>query len=243
MIEVLFRLMMYLTKVMDKIFGKDEDGKNKGAVPEFHDPTIEDIENLKLKARIAVVDDEEVPYIKPLLANGYNVRYYSDIDNIDEFVRKRYHVIVLDIQGIGKELSQKHQGFGILKYIKSEYPHVVILVYTGGRFSFAMYREESTLADDFLDKDIDFLEFKLKIDSAVRRAFSPSYHAEVRERTLKKEIEDYDTYEKVSKILTRHHPMDKHRILGKVRKVTKSSNNKLVQKVENYLSAMTDIAL
>ncbi|MCY4418893.1 MAG: hypothetical protein OXB93_03490 [Cytophagales bacterium] len=232
---------------MDKIFGTDEDDKtsdqSKVQSELYKDPTLEDIERLKMKARIAIVDDEEVPYAKSLTNNGYNIHYYSDIDNIDEFLRKRYHVIVLDIQGVGKELSKKHQGFGVLKYIKSECPHVVILVYTGGRFSFAMYREESTLADDFIDKDVDFLEFKLKTDEAIRKAFSPSYHADIREKTLKKEIDNMETYEKVLRIMEKHHPMEKEKIISQLKKTAPNAGNRLVQKVEHYLASMTDIIL
>ncbi|MBK8670119.1 MAG: hypothetical protein IPN89_11930 [Saprospiraceae bacterium] len=59
------------------------------------------------------------------------ISQFSDIDKIDDFIRKKYHVVVLDIQGVGLDIAEKSEGWGILRYIKANYPNIVVIIFTG----------------------------------------------------------------------------------------------------------------
>ena len=64
-----------------------------------------ELDTVKFKARIAIIDDEEVPNLSNLQSDGYNVIKYSDLENVDEFVRKQHNVLILDIQGVGEKIG------------------------------------------------------------------------------------------------------------------------------------------
>ncbi|HTA62260.1 MAG TPA: hypothetical protein VK835_07390, partial [Bacteroidia bacterium] len=86
----------------------------KTSVP-MKELTNDEFNEAKFKARVAFIDDEEIVHVERLRNDGYNITHFPDIDNIDDFVRKKYHVIILDIQGVGKNLSPESEGWGLLK--------------------------------------------------------------------------------------------------------------------------------
>jgi hypothetical protein len=112
----------------------------KGGEENLSDLPQEEFEKIKFKARVAVVDDEEVPHVKRLRKEGYNITDLNDIEEIDEFIRKKHHVVVLDIQGIGRKLAGHAEGWGILKYLKQECPHLVVIMFTGADWSVTKYK-------------------------------------------------------------------------------------------------------
>lgn len=198
----------------------------------------EQFEKIKFKARIAVIDDEEVPLIDRLQKDGYNITKYNDIEEIDSFIRKRYHVLVLDIQGIGKQIAGKKEGWGILSYLKNEYPHLVILVFTGADWSITKVKEIADQADFVIGKDLEFLDFKTKLDAAIKKAFSPNFHFEIEKKTILKEITNADTFNKIKDIIEKY-GKDKDKALKRVNKIT--DNHKVIASLDTYLSIISSI--
>lgn len=211
-------------------FGKRE--KKISEIP------YEQFEKIKFKARISVVDDEEVPLIEKLQKDGYNITKYSDIEEIDSFIRKKYHVLVLDIQGVGKNIAGKKEGWGILSYLKSEYPHLVIIVFTGADWSITKVKEIADLADFVIGKDLEYLDFKTKLDAAIKKAFSPKFHFEIERNLIAKEITSADTFNKIKEIVDLY-GQDKDKALKKINKVT--DNTKVIESVDTYLSIVGSI--
>ena len=93
-------------KLIKNLFTKNENSKSIELAP-LKELTNDEFEKSKFKARIAFIDDEEISHIKRLQSDGYNITHFPDIDNIDDFIRKKYHVVVLDIQGIGQKIAPK----------------------------------------------------------------------------------------------------------------------------------------
>lgn len=211
-------------------FGKKE--KRISEIP------YEQFEKVKFKARIAVVDDEEVPLIEKLQKDGYNITKYQDIDEIDSFIRKKYHVLVLDIQGVGKNIAGKKEGWGILSYLKNEYPHLVIIVFTGADWSITKVKEIADLADFVIGKDLEYLDFKTKLDAAIKKTFSPKFHFEIEKNLIAKEITNADTFNKIKEIVDLY-GQDKEKAMKKINKVT--DNTKVIESVDNYLSIVSSI--
>jgi DNA-binding NtrC family response regulator len=161
----------------------------------------QEFDKIKFRARVAFIDDEEVPYIKRLQNDGYMITPFPDIDNMDDFIRKNYHVVILDIQGIGKSLSPNQEGWGLLKYLKEECPNIVVIMYTGADWSITQYKYLADKADAFIGKDLEFLDFKSKLDSGIRKAFSYDYHFEIARKQITKGVYQSSTIEEIKRII------------------------------------------
>ncbi len=179
--------------------------------------TDSDFNKIKFKARIAFIDDEELTNVERLRQDGYNITQYTDIENIDDFIRKEYHVVVLDIQGIGKTISPKQEGWGILKYLKEENPHIVVVIFTGADWSINNYREIANKADDFVSKDLEFLDFKFKLDSVIKNAFSDDYHFEIEKEKFIGSLKNKDSINEIKKII-QSYGADQDKTISKVKK-------------------------
>jgi DNA-binding response OmpR family regulator len=198
----------------------------------------EEFDSIKFKARVALIDDEEVTHVERLKNDGYNISHFPDIKNIDDFIRKRYHVVILDIQGIGKDVSPQSEGWGVLKYLKTEFPHIVVIMFTGAEWSITKYRDQASLADDFIGKDLEFLDFKAKLDAGIRKAFSPSFHFEVERKKLSAEINNAQNFERISAILEKY-GRNRTKALKEIKKIT--SDGDVLQSVDNYLSIIGSV--
>ena len=226
---------LFLIRPMINFFKNIFKGKEIAPIREF---TTEEIEQLKLKARIALVDDDEISHVKRLQKDGYNIVDLPDITEIDDFIRRKYHVVILDIQGIGKNLSETTEGWGILKYLKTECPHLVVIMFTGADWSVTKYKHLVDLADDFIGKDLEFLDFKSKLDAAIKKAFSPKFHFDIEKKRLMQEITNAETFEKISSIVNKY-GRDREKAIKEIKKIT--SNDEIIKGMNNYLSVINSI--
>lgn len=202
--------------------------------------TAEEFEKSKFNARIAFVDDEDISHVDRLREDGYSITHFSDIENIDDFVRKKYHVVVLDIQGVGKNIAPKTEGWGILKYLKNSCPNIVVIMFTGAEWSITKYKEEAERADDFIGKDLEFLDFKSKLDNGIKKAFSPKYHFEIEKKNLTKELTNSNSLEQIKTIID-NYGANKELALSEVKKL--SDNKKVIEGIDNLLSITNSISL
>ena len=208
---------------------------SKSALRDF---TPEEFDKVKFKARIAFIDDEEITHIERLRKDGYNITSFSDIESIDDFVRKKYHVVVLDIQGVGQNIAPKTEGWGILKYLKSDCPNMVVIMYTGAEWSITKYKEEAEQADDFIGKDLEFLDFKSKLDDGIKKAFSLDYHFNIEKKNILKELSNSKSIEEIRSIAYTYGE-DKSKAITLISKIT---NNKVVLgSIEKFLSIANGI--
>jgi DNA-binding NtrC family response regulator len=230
---IILTKVLLMIKFLKKVFGKSEDVKKEIIKSPLREITEEEFEKIKFKARIAFVDDEEISHIKRLQTDGYNITPYGDIDNIDDFVRKKYNVVVLDIQGIGQKIASKSEGWGILKYLKKNHPHIIVIMFTGAEWSITKYKDEASEADDFISKDVDFLDFKEKLDDGIRKAFSIKYHYEIERKRLLNEISNTQTINEIKLILDEY-GANKEVAMEKVKE--KSSNSNVIQIIDNLVS-------
>jgi DNA-binding NtrC family response regulator len=200
--------------------------------------TSEEFENAKFKARIAFIDDEEISHVERLRQDGYNIVHYTDIENIDDFVRKKYHVVILDIQGVGMKLTPTSEGWGLLKYLKNECPNLVVIMFTGAEWSITKYKDEAAIADDFIGKDLEFLDFKSKLDNGIKKAFSPNFHFEIEKKKIFSEISSANTIEQIKTIIE-NYGGKKEVAISEAKKV--SQNKKLLEGIDHLLSITDSI--
>lgn len=200
--------------------------------------TQDEFDKIKFKARIAFVDDEEIAHVDRLRQDGYNINTLSDIEKIDDFIRQKYHVVVLDIQGVGQSISPDSEGWGILRYLKKECPNLVVIMYTGAEWSITKYKKDADLADDFIGKDLEFLDFKYKLDGGIKKAFSPQYHFEIEKRMISKHIANAETVNEIKTILN-DYGGDKKTAIRLIEKVT--NNKAVLESVDKFLNIINSI--
>lgn len=97
-----------------------------------------DISEMKNKKHILFIDDEKFRVVSILKSAGWkNVVYKNDIINLDDSSLQIADVIFVDINGVGKTLSDK-QGLGLAVQLKGRYPEKKIVIYSaeeiGNRF-------------------------------------------------------------------------------------------------------------
>lgn len=200
--------------------------------------TSEEFDKIKFRARVAFIDDEEVPHIKRLQNDGYMITPFADIDNIDDFVRKSYHVVILDIQGIGKSLSPNQEGWGLLKYLKEEFPNIVVIMYTGADWSITQYKELADMADAFIGKDLEYLDFKSKLDSGIRMAFSFDYHFEIAKKQIINDVNQSYSIEEIKRIVDTY-GSNEIKAIKLLKRITK--NQGVLKVMSDFLSITSGI--
>lgn len=224
-------MILTLAKMFKNLFNK-----KKSSPSPLKELTIDEFEKVKFQARIAFVDDEEISHVDRLRGDGYNITHFTDIENIDDFVRKKYHLVVLDIQGVGSKLAPSSEGWGVLKYLKTNCPHMVVIMFTGAEWSITKYKNEADKADDFIGKDLEFLDFKTILDEGIKKAFSPNFHFEIEKIILQKEISNSKTILEIKQILDKYGG-DKSTALIELKKIT---NNEIAIKALDNLLSITD---
>lgn len=141
------------------------------AKPEVVPPSIEQV---RKHARVLVIDDLEFPAQKNFERDGYHFERWPEVQNLSQLTDGHYHLILLDIEGVGLNDSPEMQGLGILRQIKKTNPSQMVILYSAKpqRLSYSSYL---TLADVVIEKGIDYVSYKEKVDELLLKRSTPSY--------------------------------------------------------------------
>jgi hypothetical protein len=74
-------------------------------------------------------------------------------------------------------------------------------MFTGADWSITQYKDLANKADDFIGKDLEFLDFKSKLDNGIRKAFSFDYHFEIEKNNLLQKIGNTSTISEIKRII------------------------------------------
>lgn len=130
-------------------------------------------EDLRKRARILVIDDEEFPYEVLLRTDGYDIVRWPAIEDLNRLVDHTYDVIVLDIHGVGLTHDPDRQGLGILEYIKQHQPLQPVLAISSMKAYSLSETPVLALADRQLPKSVSYLEFRNAVDDMIKRRADP----------------------------------------------------------------------
>ena len=142
-------------------------GYKRGSTP----PSIEVV---RKHARILVIDDHVLPAQKSFERDGYHFERWAEIKNLSQLTDGHYHLIMLDIQGVGLNESPDLQGLGILKHIKQTNPAQPVILYSSQPQKVSN-REYLALADAVLDKGMSYVDYKDAVDSLLIRRATAGY--------------------------------------------------------------------
>lgn len=94
-------------------------------------------ENRKLK--IAILDDDEFPWVDALESRGFDVKVYKDYSKpraqagqkLKTISLSGFDIVLCDINGVGVEIYKDIQGVGVIEDIRRKNHFLMILAYTG----------------------------------------------------------------------------------------------------------------
>jgi CheY-like chemotaxis protein len=145
-------------------------------------PTLS-LDEIRKRSRILVVDDNDFAYKVLFDKDDYNVDKWDDIDNINRLEDNYYDIILLDLQGIGKNQSAD-EGLGILNHLKNASPAQIIIAYSNADFNLK-HQPFFQKADAVLYKHQDYIDFKRVIDQMLINRFSRKYYFDMISSNLK----------------------------------------------------------
>ncbi|WP_125199733.1 hypothetical protein [Guyparkeria sp. SCN-R1] len=134
------------------------------------------LDEIKHRARLLVIDDDDFPYKELFVSDGYNIDKWDDIEDLTKLESGYYDLILLDIHGVGSQQTDD-QGFGILKHLRKTAPAQIIIAYSNADWSLK-YQDFFDLADSRLDKRSDYVDFKRETDTLLKSRFSIGFYVQ-----------------------------------------------------------------
>jgi len=129
------------------------------------------IEEIKKLTQVLFVDDEDFSArLNTIRSAGWNVKQVSDVTNFDSEDIKSADIIFMDFNGVGKTLTPKEQGIGLIKSIKKRYPEKFIVFYSGYA-GFIPGHEVHSIADAWIDKHADPFVYVDQIEEAALKIY------------------------------------------------------------------------
>jgi CheY-like chemotaxis protein len=151
-------------------------------------------DEIKKRARLLVIDDEDFVYKDLFTRDGYVIDKWDDVNDLPKLEQNFYDIILLDVQGVGKKLSAD-QGLGILKHIRKTVPAQVVIAFSNADYSLK-YQDFFNLADASLSKGADYVEFKQKVDQLLLQCFSLGFYVEKVTSVVGGRVDDLERLEK-----------------------------------------------
>jgi CheY-like chemotaxis protein len=164
----------------------------------FSKPSWPDVplEEIKKRARLLVIDDNDFPYQSLFERDGYVLEKWSDVDDLQKVESGYFDLLLLDLQGVGRQQSTE-QGLGILRHLRQTSPALVIIAYSSADWPLK-YQEFFRLADAVLSKSSDYVDFKRKVDELLQERFSLGFYVN-RIKALVGPLEDSAKLEKLAR--------------------------------------------
>lgn len=88
------------------------------------------LQDIRRSVRIAVIDDKDFSPLQNLQQHQFNITHLRDLSTIDTI--RDYPVVLVDLQGVGRELNPRQQGAHLIREIKANFPEKYVIAYTGG---------------------------------------------------------------------------------------------------------------
>lgn len=127
--------------------------------------TCPDLQELKKRISIVIIDDE--PFIKQetLRNHGFNIVHFEDIKTINQIID--YPIVICDIKGVGSHFDSKFEGAHLLSEIRKAYPDKFLITYSGKQY------------------DVSYNEILQGVDAAATKDASTEYWVNLLEKGLK----------------------------------------------------------
>jgi len=132
---------------------------------------IEEIRNI---CKILFIDDKAFPVVDILKNAGYkNTKRIKDVNSLEQTEVKEAHILIVDIQGVGKKLKFKDEGLGLIIALKQKFPNKKVIVYSAeDQGKIQAFHPGIDAADKRLSKHADPYQFEVVVEGYAKEAFS-----------------------------------------------------------------------
>jgi len=166
----------------------------------FQDIPLIDLDDLKKNTKIVVIDDVEDSFpIKGIQNFGFTVEHWDIIDSnkLKRLEHNEFDIVILDILGIvdTNELGNI-DGIDILKSLKKSNPNQIIIAFSGSKYDVSK-GEFWKLADGFMNKPIQLLNTKEKLEQIIKDNFSNEKLILRLQDLMKLQVENQSDYKKI----------------------------------------------
>jgi len=165
----------------------------------FRRPKWPDIpfDEIKKRARLLVIDDDEFPYQILFERDGYTLEKWPDVTDLSKLESGFFDILLLDLQGVGRQQSSE-QGLGILRHLRKATPAQIIIAYSSADWPLK-YQEFFEQADAVLGKSSDYVDFKRKVDQLLEQRFSIGFYLGRIQKLVGPNIDDPARLERLSR--------------------------------------------
>ncbi len=172
----------------------------------FDDIPRKDINELKKRIKIVVIDDDENSFpLETIQDFGFTIEYWKMIDSgkLKRLENKEFDIIILDIQGVvnESELGMK-DGLDILKSLKNKNDKQIIIAFSGSQYDISK-GEFWKITDDFLKKPINAFDTKEMLEEIIERHYSTNLLIKKLQDILTKESNNQKEIEKLENIIVK----------------------------------------
>src|SRR5690606_14868462 len=140
-----------------------------------HPPLKErSIDEIKSICKVLFIDDRAFPVVDILKNSGWTkTSRIKDVDNLEQMEVKEAHILIVDIQGVGKKLKFKDEGLGLIIALKERYPNKKVIVYSAeDQGIIKAFHPGIDAADKRLSKHADPYQFQVVVEGYAKEAFS-----------------------------------------------------------------------
>jgi DNA-binding NarL/FixJ family response regulator len=144
---------------------------NKEKVAPLKERELDEIRGI---CKILFIDDKAFPVIDILKTDGWkNSKRIKDVDSLEQMEVKEAHILIVDIQGVGKKMKFKDEGLGLIIALKEKYPNKRVIVYSAeDQGKIQAFHPGIDAADKRLSKNTDPYQFQVVIEGYAKEAFS-----------------------------------------------------------------------
>lgn len=168
---------------------------------EFGDPprlsslslTCPELQELKKRVTIAVIDDQPFLMVEGLRTHGFNiVEMGGDIRSIDQVMA--FPIIICDIKGVGKTFGSTYEGAHVLSEIRKTYPDKFLITYSGMQYDVS-YNEILISADASATKDANIDYWISVLEAGLKAVGDPKERwFRFRNSLVSKQIDAYELF-------------------------------------------------
>lgn len=152
---------------------------------------LQTVQSRRSSVNIAIIDDQGFDAQLNLQSYGYKVDALGDLKSISEVAK--YHIVLCDIIGVGKNFDKNTQGASLISEIKKSYPEKVVIAYTSAMLNERVAKIATLRADETIKKDTEIEDFVEKLDRLSLEAIDPHIiWNKIRERFVQIDVDSRD---------------------------------------------------
>ena len=132
------------------------------------------LNEIKNGCRILFIDDHKFDIVDRLKSqDGWkNTLWIKDLDSISQTELVDAHIVLVDVQGVGKKMQCPDEGLGLIVAIKEKYPQKKVIMYSGeSQGKIETFHKAWNVADHSMKKSATQYEFNNIIEKFAKEAF------------------------------------------------------------------------